>query len=31
MRLTRAAARIEPRSNGTHCTSHCTAHAAQVV
>jgi len=30
-RLTRAEARIEPRTNGTQCTSRSTAHGAQVV
>jgi len=31
MRLTGAAARIEPRMNGTLHASHSTAHGAQVV
>jgi len=31
MRLTRAAAQIEPRTNGTQRTSRCTARGAQVL
>jgi len=31
MRFTRGAARIEPRTNGTQCTSRSTAHGVQVV